>query len=116
MENSLQSAHALKYQDFNMSSSLRIVHHGLSPISDLFFHRQGTKLVLTQTQLRKAKIQNNIRDRQQASSLCCSSVTFLRHSSVTFQVSLLRSYTDRPLRQLLLRLTLIKKKELRINV
>lgn len=46
MENSLQSAHALKYQDFNMSSSLRIVHHGLSPISDLFFHRQGTKQVL----------------------------------------------------------------------
>lgn len=46
MENSLQSAHALKYQDFNISSSLRIVHHGSSPISDLFFHRQGTKLVL----------------------------------------------------------------------
>lgn len=73
-------------------------------------------MYLTQTQLRKAKIQYNFRDGQQASSLCCSSVAFLRYPSVTFQVSSLRSYTDRPLRQLLLRLTVIKKKELRINV
>lgn len=73
-------------------------------------------MYLTQTQLRKAKIHNNIRDEQQASSLWRSSDAFLRYPSVKFQVSSLRSYTDRPLWQLLLRLTVIKKKELRITI